>query len=948
MTVFWLGLLPAQLLLAQQGAAPRLTAELVSGLQVRNIAGVFSSGRIADVAVDPHNRSAWYVATASGGLWKTTNRGLNWAPIFDEGGSYSLGVVVVDPKNSGTVWLGTGENEAQRAIGYGDGVYKSTDAGRTWKKMGLPNSEHIAKIIVDPRNSNTVFVAAQGPLFSPGGDRGVYKTTDGGSTWKQVLAISENTGATDLDYDPRNPDVMYAASYQRRRNTSIIIAGGPESHIYKTTDAGAHWTKLTEGLPTADTGRIALCVSPQKPDVVYALISLAHNMSYFYRSEDGGAHWAKTFDLTGREALQDPEYYGEIFPDPAEYDHVYIMDTVVRMTEDGGKTIKPAGFQVHADNHALVFDPTDPNHLLEGNDGGLYESYDHGHTWRHFNNIPVTQFYRVSVDNGLPFYNIYGGAQDNGSQGTPSRSIDRAGIRVSDWMNTGGGDGFQSRADYADADTVYTCSQQINCVRLDLKTGVSVSIRPRFTGDEAKGLRDRWDIPFIVSPFSHTRLYIFGNHLMRSDDRGTTWKMVSGDLTRNIDRDTLQVMGKVWDKDAVGKNMFTDAYGTGTTLAESPLREGLLFLGTDDGLIQITENGGLDWRKIERLPGVPEFSYITDVFPSPSDVNTVFAAVNDFHRGNFKPYVFKSTDLGRTWKSIAGDLPDRDPVWTIVQDPVNANLLFVGTEYGMSFSVDGGAHWVKLKGGMPTIAIRDLTIQRRESDLVAASFGRGFFVLDDFSALRKLTPATLAEEGTLLPMGRPARAYDEIGYYRAQGDNVSDPNPPFGALLTYYVRDSVQGDAKMVLTVTDSTGKQVRQLDALGQPGVHRTPWDLRETAPAAAPGGGRRGGGGGDGAAAGDTAPPNPDQPPVQQAGRGAGAGAGAGGGGGRGGRGGGGGGRGGGGGGGFGGRGGRGGPMVRPGTYTVQLGKLAGGTVTPVGEAQKVEVIPLEASNR
>ncbi len=381
--------------------------------------------------------------------------------------------------------------------------------------------------------------------------------------------------------------------------------------------------------------------------------------------------------------------------------------------------------------------------------------------------------------------------------------------------------------------------------------------------------------------------------------------------------------------------MFTDSYGTGTTIAESPLREGLLFLGTDDGLVQITENGGLDWRKIDKLPGVPELSYITDIFPSPVDVNTVFVTVNDFHRGNFKPYVLKSADLGRTWRSIAGDLPERDPVWTIVQDHINPNLLFVGTEFGMSFSADGGAHWVKLKGGMPVIAIRDLTIQRRESDLVAASFGRGFFVLDDFSALRQLTPATLAQEGTLFAVGRPARAYEEIGYYRAQGDNVADPNPQFGALLTYYLRDSVQGDAKIVLTVTDSAGKQVRQIDATGQAGLHRTPWDLRETAPAAPAGaqaGGRRGGGGND-VAAGDAAtPPNEEQQPP--AGRGGGRG-GAGGGGGRGG-------------GGFGGRGGRGGPMVRPGTYTVQLGKLSGGSVTPIGEAQKVEIIPLEGSNR
>jgi len=390
----------------------------------------------------------------------------------------------------------------------------------------------------------------------------------------------------------------------------------------------------------------------------------------------------------------------------------------------------------------------------------------------------------------------------------------------------------------------------------------------------------------------------------------------------------------------VGKNMFTDAYGTGTTIAESPLREGLLFLGTDDGLVQITENGGLDWRKIDRLPGVPEFSYVTAVFPSPSDVNTVFVTVNDFLRGNFKPYVLKSVDLGRTWKSIAGDLPERDPVWTIVQDHMNPNLLFVGSEFGMSFSVDGGAHWVKIKGGMPIIPIRDLTIQRRESDLVGASFGRGFFVLDDFSALRRLTPDALAQEGTLFAVGRPARAYDEIGYYRAQGDNVSDPNPPFGALLTYYVRDNVQGDAKIVLTVTDGAGKQVRQLEAAGQAGLHRTPWDLHETAAPAAAGaqGGRRGGAGaaaGD-AAAGDTAagdtPPNGQQPAGRGGAGGGGGGRGAGGG------------RGGGG----GGRGGRGGPMVRPGTYMVQLGKLVGGTVTPLGEAQRVEVIPLEGSNR
>jgi len=922
------------LLVAQQGASPRLTSETVRGLELRNIPGTFSSGRIADVAVDPRNHSVWYVATASGGLWKTVNHGTSFQPIFDEGGSYSLGCVTVDPKNSDVVWLGTGENQAQRAIGYGDGIYKSTDAGKTWKRMGLANSEHIAKIFIDPRDSNVVLVASQGPLFSPGGDRGLYKTTDGGQTWKPILQVSENTGITDLAVDPRNPDVMYAASYQRRRNTSVIVAGGPEAAIYKTSDGGAHWTRLTEGLPTADMGRIALAVSPQKPDVVYTAIALhrSDRQTEFYRSEDAGAHWTQM----GLFNLQDPEYYGEIYADPFVFDRVYMMNVQVMVTENGGKTIRGAGWGIHSDNHSLNFDPADPNHLIEGNDGGLYETWDHGRTWRHFNNIPVTQFYRVSVDNGLPFYNVYGGTQDNGSQGVPSRTRNRVGIRTSDWMNTGGGDGYKSRADPEDPDTVYSCSQNIGCQRVDLKTGVTTSIHPRFGGEEDAKLRSRWDIPFIISPHSHTRLYIAGNKLMRSDDRGATWKLVSPDLTRAIDRDTLRVMGKVWGPDAVWKNAFTDQYGTGTAVAESPLKEGLLFVGTDDGLLQISENGGETWRKIDQFPGVPDLTYVTDVLPSPHDVNTVFVTLNDFQRGNFKPYVLKSTDLGRTWSSISGDLAERDPAWTIVQDHLNANLLFVGTEFGLSFTADGGRHWVPLKAGLPTITIRDLEIQKRESDLVAASFGRGFFVLDDYSALRQITPGTLAEEGTLFAVGRKARVYDEIGYYRAQGDNMSSPNPPMGALLTYYLRDdqpSGENAPKVVLQVTDSTGKMVRQLDAATKAGIHRTPWDLRETAPPAPPGGGR---GAGRGAQ-----PPEGEQeaavPP--EGGRG-----GRGGQGGRGGRGGG----GGGGGGGFGGRGGRQGPPVAPGVYKVTLGKLANGTLTPLGQPQTVEVVPLEASDR
>ena len=945
-------------LLAPQASAQRLTGDVVREISLRNIPGTFTSGRIADVAVDPKNRDIWYVATASGGLWKTTNRGVTFQPIFDDGGSYSLGCVTIDPKNTDVVWLGTGENESQRAIGWGDGVYKSTDAGKTWKNVGLGNSEHIARILIDPRDSNVVFVASQGPLFSPGGDRGLYRTTDGGQTWKPILQITENTGITDIDIDPRNPDVMYAAAYQRRRNTSVIVAGGPDAGIFKTVDGGKNWKKLTEGLPTVDLGRIALAVSPQKPDVVYALIMTARSnkMSGYYRSEDGGEHWSRG----AFKEVQDPEYYGEIFADPFQFDRVYAMNETVFVTEDGGKTVQNAfggggggrgagrlpgdtSSPLHSDNHALVFDPTDQNHLIEGNDGGLYESYDHGRTWRHFNNIPVTQFYRVSVDNGLPFYSVYGGTQDNGSQGVPSRTNAAAGIRTSDWMSTGGGDGYQSRADQEDASIVYTCSQNMDCARLDLKTGQSTNINPQGgrggrggrgggNGQPPAGrisnptmdptLRSRWDIPFLISPHNHTRLYIMGNHLIESDDSGATWREVSDDLTRNIDRNTIPVMGKVWGADAVWKNAFTDEYGTGTTLAESPLKEGLLFVGTDDGLVQISEDGSKTWRKIDQWTGVPDMTYVTDVHPSPIDANTLFVTFNDFQRGNFKPYVMKSTDLGRTWTSITGDLPSGDPVWTIVQDPINPNLLFLGTEFGLSFTVDGGERWIRIRTGMPPIPIRDLAIQKRESDLVAASFGRGFFILDDYSALRQLTPEVLESEGALFAPGRKARLFDVLGYYRAGGDNMGSPNPDFGAILSYYLRTDVPTGSnadgpRVVLQIEDDNGRLVRELDVSPRAGLHRTAWDLRESAPQTpqtAPVG-----------RAANAAPFSELLPGVagQESpapGRG---------------------------GPGRGGRGGR-GAMVKPGTYTVTLGRLESGVLMPIGDPQKVEVVPLEASNR
>ena len=804
--------------------AGQLTSELVREVRLRSLGPTIMPGRIADFAVDPRNSSVWYLAHASSGLWKTTNRGNDWQPIFDEGGSYSLGCVMIDSRNPEVVWLGSGENISNRSVGYGDGVYKSTDGGQSWKNMGLHDSQHIGGIIVDPRDSDVVFVAAEGPLWSPGGDRGLYKTTDGGRTWKAVLEISENTGVTNIAYDPRNPDVIYAASYQRRRHVGLLIGGGPESAIYKTSDGGQSWKKLSKGLPTVDIGRIALAVSPQKPDVVYAVVCAAGDHGGFFRSEDCGETWTRQSNYK----VVDPQYYGELCPDPHQFDRVYVIDMTTNVTEDGGKNFQRVQWRMHVDHHAMAFDPTDKNHLFVGNDGGFYESYDHGNTWRHFTNLPTSQFYRVAVDNARPFYNVHGGTQDNGSMAGPSRTMDRVGIRASEWIRTGGGDGFQSRVDPEDENIVYSMSQNGAIIRLDKRTGISVGIRPT-VAQGAPRPRWHWDTPFIISPYSPMRLYLAGNRLYRSDDRGDNWRAVSDDLTRQLDPDNQLVMGRIWGDDAVQKNRFTTALSVSSALAESPLKEGLLYIGTDDGLVQISEDGGEKWRRIGRFPGIPDRAYVSDICASQHDVDTLYVTFHNYQRGDFKPYLLKSQDRGRTWTSIASNLPDRHVVWSIVEDHGNRNLLFVGTEFGLFFTVDGGQHWIQIKNGAPTIPFRDLAIHRRENDLVAATFGRGFYVLDDYTALRYLTPKTFAQEASLF-RPRGARVYNELGYIVAAFGNFTTSNPPLGATLSYYLSEGLSQDDnhKIVLAITDAQGKPVRQINGPTTPGLNRVQWDLR------------------------------------------------------------------------------------------------------------------------
>ncbi len=892
----WTCLAGAAPLNAQQSSAQQsgLNSQTVAGLGLRSIGPAASGGRISDIELDPVNRNIWYLTTASGGVWKTSNAGTTWRPIFDRYGSYSIGVVTVDRRNPRTVWIGTGENTAQRSVGFGDGVYKSDDAGESWRRVGLENSEHIGEIAIDPRNSDVVFVAAQGPLWAAGGERGLYKTTNGGQSWTRVLHVSENTGVSDVVLNPTNPDVLYAASYQRRRHMGMQVAGGPEGAIYKSVDGGVRWIKLSNGLPTGDVGRIGLALSPQNPDVVYAIIAAEGKTGGFFRSGDAGQTWVRQSDYVPG----DPQYYMELYPDPRVPGRIYTLDVSPRASDDEGKTWRPAiGGGVHVDHHVFAFDPLDPEHMLNGNDGGLYQSFDSGRTWQWFANLPISQFYNIDVDDALPFYNVYGGLQDNGSLLGPARSL-TPDIQNYHWTSIGGGDGMQPRAEPGNARWVHVQSQNGAISRLDQLLNETVSIRPR-PGEGEPPLRFTWNAPLILSPHAPTRLYFGAHMLMRSDDRGATWRAVSRDLTRALNRDTMPIMGRVWGPNAVGKNLYTNTLSTITTIDESPLREGLLIAGTDDGMLQISENGGESWRAL-RLPGVPDLANIVDVAASRHDANVIYAVAQNFLRGDFKPYVLRSTDRVATWASISADLPARHVAWSIVEDHVNRDLLFLGTEFGLFFTNDGGKRWLQLRNGVPTIMFRDLAIQRRENDLVAGTFGRGIYILDDYSPLRHLTAPVLAQEGTLFPVREALQYNPRRGGAGTRGGFASE-NPPYGALLSYYLRAAAP--TPLTIRITNAAGEAIAHVNAPAQTGVSRVAWDLRADPPpttAAAGGrGGRAGGGGGEEEETG----------------------------------------------------GGRGGPArgrpVSPGVYTAQLGRRTGDTFTPLGEAQRVTVRALFTSD-
>jgi photosystem II stability/assembly factor-like uncharacterized protein len=842
---------------------PRLTAETFEGLELRGIGPALMSGRIADIAVDPADPATWYVAVGSGGVWKTVNAGTTWEPLFDDESSYSVGCVTLDPNNPHRIWVGTGENVGGRHVGYGDGIYRSDDRGETWSNLGLVQSEHISKIVVHPENSDVVWVAAQGPLWTPGGERGLYKTDDGGTTWRRVLAAGEWTGVTDLVIDPRDPDRLYAATWQRHRTVAAYMGGGPESGLHRSDDGGETWTRLEQGLPEGNVGKIGLAISPQNPDVLYVAMERNRRTGGVWRSADRGASWTKMSDTVS--GATGPHYYQELVASPNAFDRIYLMDVRIQVSDDGGATFRRlTEVDKHSDNHAMAFRADDPNYLLVGTDGGIYESFDLAATWRFVANLPVTQFYKLAVDDAEPFYEIYGGTQDNSTQAGPSRTDRSNGITNEDWQIVLGADGHQPATEPGNPDIAYAQTQVGGLHRVDRRTGEVVLIQPQPGADDPPP-RFNWDAPILVSPHSPTSLYTANQRLWRSDDRGDSWVAVSDDLTRDEDRMLRPFMGRQWSWDAPWDMGAMSNFHTITNIAESPLVEGLLYVGTDDGLIQVSEDGGDTWRAIDvaSLPGVPAEAFVNDLEADLHDADTVYVALDHHKQGDFSPYLLKSTDRGRSWVSIAGDLPERHLVWRLVQDHVKPELLFAGTEFGVFFSVDGGDRWVELTGGVPTIPFRDLVIQRRENDLVGATFGRGFYVLDDYTVLREVTEERLAEEATLFPI-RPAWWYlpRRSGRSAQGGAFFAAPNPPFGAVFTYHLRDELttaierrqkaeeplieagedtpfpgwdevererrEADPAILLTVRDEAGRIVRRLDGETGAGIHRTSWDLR------------------------------------------------------------------------------------------------------------------------
>ncbi|MDA0329924.1 MAG: hypothetical protein O2958_13065 [Gemmatimonadetes bacterium] len=850
-----------------KGQNPDL-ATTISRLEYREVGPALMGGRIADLAVVESRPQVFYLGTATGGVWKTENHGTSWTPLFDEQSTSSIGDITLHQPNPNLIWVGTGEPQNRQSSPWGNGVYKSTDAGLTWTHMGLDETRHIARIVIHPRDPDIVYVAAVGNLWGPSPDRGVFKTTDGGETWENVLSIDDFTGAIDLAMDPADPSTLFAAMYQRQRTGWGFNGGGPGSGLYRSVDGGKSWMELTDGLPTGDKGRIGIDVYRQDGNIVYALVEAdaqransgrgggrgggGSSRSGLFRSLDRGTTWEKVSDTNPR-----PMYYSQVRIDPTNPDRIYVLGSDLMISDDGGRSFRSDGAeQIHVDHHALWVNPQDPDHLIIGSDGGVAASWDGAAHWRMFDNIALGQFYAIGYDMRDPYF-VCGGLQDNNPWCGPSNTRSFHGIRNQDWYETAYGDGFWTVVDPTDSTIVFSETQGGNMNRYDLTTGEKTPMQPitgpREAGDSTKEYRFNWNSPLLISRHDPRTIYLGANYLMRSRDRGMSWEEVGGvDLTKQIDRDRLEIMGVSGDQPMMSIHDGTSNYGNLTAVGESRFSPDVIYVGTDDGNVKVTMNGGTTWEDIgTNIRDLPERTYVSRLTPSAHAPGRVYATFDGHRNGDFSAYVYVSEDFGRGWRPITRGLPDGWSVNVITEHHRNADLLFVGNEVGVFVSIDRGDSWAALKNNLPVVPVDDILIHPRENDLIVGTHGRSIWIMEDISPLEGLSAAVMTEAAVVFP-SRTTIMWAQRGDWPFYGATYSGSNPPRATPIRYYLRDAMADEGRVALTLSDAEGRRIRTIEGPGGEGIHEVVWDWRFDRPyepeSGAGGGGRGGAGGGGG----------------------------------------------------------------------------------------------------
>ncbi len=854
--------------------------DALSRMHYREIGPALMGGRISDLAVVEAKPQTFFLATASGGLWKTENHGTSWTPLFDDQPTSSIGDVTIHQSNPNLVWVGTGEPQNRQSSPWGNGVYKSTDGGTTWQHMGLEDSKHIARILIHPRDPDIVWVAAVGDLWGPNEERGVYRTDDGGETWNRVLYVDEDTGAIDLAMDPADPNTVFAAMYQRRRTGWGFNGGGPGSGLYRTMDGGENWEELADGLPEGDKGRIGIDVFRQDGNLVYALVEAdaraqgqgfggggGARKSGLFRSTDRGTTWEKVSNTNPR-----PMYYSQVRIDPSDSNRIYVLGTQLMVSDDGGRTFRSDGAtQIHVDHHALWINPNDPDHLILGSDGGVSASWDGTAHWRMFDNLALGQFYTISHDMRDPYY-VCGGLQDNDPWCGPSNTRSFHGIRNQDWYETAYGDGFWTVVDPTDSTIVFSETQGGNMNRYDLITGEKTAMRPitgpREDGDTAKAYRFNWNSPLLISRHDPATIYLGANFLMRSRDRGMSWEEVGGvDLTKQIDRTTLEIMGVSGDEPMMSLNDGISTYGNLTTVSESHFTPDVIYAGTDDGNVQVTRDGGDAWTNVvERIPGLPERTYVSRLTASAHAEGRVYATFDGHRNGDYAAYVYVSEDYGEDWRRIDTGLPHGWSVNVVTEHHRAENLLFVGNEVGVFVSVDRGENWTRLKGDLPVVPVDDIAIHPRENDMLVGTHGRSAWIMADVTPLEHLSQAVMAEAAHVFPIKKTIM-WAQKGDWPFYGATYSATNPPRATPIRYWIGaaddapmaaeasengengdngDVDTADETVEITITDASGAHIRTLEGSREMGVNEVLWNWRYDRAVSAEGAGGGPGGGG------------------------------------------------------------------------------------------------------